>query len=320
MGAITRLHQQKRGHVVPCTREGLLCCLHSEDLAGCDLVLCISPRPGRVAGGAPNRAKKDSMTAAPGQPSHRPRLPLFVTAWLPRTSLLLSRNTPSRRVHAPRGCSRTIRASSLEDSKRRARSKYDNIPDINEQYIAELGWVERKYGAKRLNNKSVLKEAQGSIVRNDTRAAPKRPNSTSQANDTDASVASDQNGPPDLNSYKTVRTRLVSDTLLVGALGMCAAWWLGDLRDVRSFGVGVGVAVGYVALLARSVDRMAAAARESGGGGGDGLQGARLVLLAGAVIGSARNTELFSVVMVILGFLSYKVASLIPLLTGEAFE
>lgn len=208
----------------------------------------------------------------------------------------------------------TPTASSLDDSKKRARSKYDNIPDLNEQYIAELAWVERNYGPKSLRGKDVAKEAQKSILADSSRF---RPSSNPSANAPN-SVGSPKNS--DLGSYIKVRQRLLSDTLFVGVLGLCATWTVGQFRDVVSFAVGIGAAIIYVWLLSRSVDRMAETARETGRGGGDPLQAARVALFAILIIATARNADRFSVVSVILGFLTFKAASILPLLTGEAFE
>lgn len=206
----------------------------------------------------------------------------------------------------------TPKASSLDDSKRRSRSKYDNIPDFNERYIAELAWVERNYGPKSLLGKDIAKEAQKSILADDSRSRTNTPPATVANTGTKVSV--------NLTGYIKVRQRLLGDTLFVGALGLCATWAVGQMRDVASFAVGIFAAVVYVWLLSRSVDRMAESARQFGRGGGDPLQAARVALFAILIIGTARNVDQFSVVSVILGFLSYKVATLLPLLTGEAFQ
>lgn len=242
----------------------------------------------------------------------------------PRHSLAVDksiseRGAVQRSISEYQTCKRkTPSASSLDDSKRRARSKYDNIPDLNEQYIAELGWAERKYGPKVLRGKDVVREAQQSIVVDPTR--PLGGNLDGVAN-ADPSLESDRlQVAADLKSYNKIRQRLIGDTLFVGALGLCATWTVGQLRDFVSFAVGIGGAIVYIWLLSRSVDRMAESARQTGRGGGDPLQVARIALFALLVVGTARNSDRFSVVEVILGFLTYKIATLLPLLTGEAFE
>lgn len=211
-----------------------------------------------------------------------------------------------------------IRASSLDDAKRNARSSYDNIPDLNERYIAELGWIERKYGAKKLGNKNIIQEAQRSISIESGR--PSNQSTTAQSAVAESTADQDGNFVSDLGTYLNIRNRLLADTLFVSALGICGAWFVGDLRDVTSFALGTASAVAYVWMLARSVDRMAEAAKQNGFGAVDPLQAARVALLAITVVGSAKHTDRFSVVAVILGFLSYKVATLLPLLTGEEFE
>lgn len=228
------------------------------------------------------------------------------------TFLLLSR--PEIRHARPANERRsTISANSLEESKRRARSPYDNIPDLNQQYVSELGWVERKYGPRRFK-KDVVKEAQKSILRPDGALRPQQTAVSKPLveNESDAEV--------DLSQYTTVRNQLLANTAFVGALGICLAWGLGSLKDVQSFAVGLLGSFAYVYLLARSVDRMAEAARETGGPTADALQPARIAILVLLVIASAKNSDKVSVLPVLFGFFTYKVATLIPLLTGEAFE
>ena len=234
--------------------------------------------------------------------------------------------TPPLTPATPRTRTRdTVRAGSLEDAKKRARSQYDNIPDINQQYIAELGRVERKYGPARLGRKSAATEARRSILaddgRNSAKATRRRDGMTGSDDGQDVDDDA-EDVEADLGGYARLRGRLLGDTVTVGALGVAAAWGLGTARDAGSCALGVVAGLGYVWLLARGVERLATAARESGGmaGASDGLQAARVGLLAAVVVGSARRAESVSVLMVVLGFLSYKVATLLPLVTGEAFD
>lgn len=209
-------------------------------------------------------------------------------------------------------CRTIISANSLEDSKRRAKSKYDNIPDLNQQYLAELNWIERKYGRDRLKSKNPVKEAQKSILYT---PSGKR-TATSSASSTETSATPQ----PDLSQYNQLRNQLVSNTIFLGAIGLCIAWSLGTIREVQSFGVGLFGSVAYVYLLSRSVDRLADAARETGQPTWDALQAARIAIMVLLVVGSARNADKLSVVPVLLGFFTHKIATLVPLLTGEAFE
>lgn len=224
----------------------------------------------------------------------------------PRPIALPSRSTPSRRA--------TISANSLEESKKRAKSQYDNIPDLNQQYIAELGWVERKYGRERLN-KEVVKEAQKSILRPDGPSAPARKKKTEVE-----AYGFEGTGESDTSQYDKIRNELLANTIFVGVLGLCAAWGFGTVKEVQSFAVGLAGSVAYVYLLSRSVDQMATAARETGMQSGDALQPARVAILVLLVIASAKNSDTLSVLPVLFGFFTYKVATLLPLLTGEAFE
>lgn len=229
------------------------------------------------------------------------------TFYCPITLVQPSTRSPSSRRYI-------ISANSLEESKRRARSQYDNIPDLNQQYIAELGWVERKYGRQRVK-KDIGKEAQKSILRTDGQAAPQERSIEEAAEERDGS-----NEEVDLSQYNAIRNQLLSNTIFVGALGICVAWGLGTLKEVQSFAVGLLGSIGYVYLLSRSVDRMAFAARETGNPTGDALQPARIAILVLLIIASAKNGDKLSVLPVLFGFFTYKVATLIPLLTGEAFE
>lgn len=227
--------------------------------------------------------------------------------------------TPSPFAHfATRGLapSRTvISANSLEDSKRRAKSNYDNIPDLNQQYLAELSWIERKYGPDRLKNKDVIKEAQKSVL-----YTPARKKTTAPTlSPTKVSDAASQ-AQADVSQYKRLRNQLLGNTLFLGAIGLCMAWSLGTIKEVESFAVGLMGSVCYVYLLSRSVDRLADAARETGRPSGDALQAARVGILVLLVVGSARNADKVSVVPVLMGFFTYKVATVMPLLSGEAFE
>lgn len=218
-------------------------------------------------------------------------------------------------IYGPAQSRIIISANSLEDSKRRAKSKYDNIPDINQQYLAELNWIERKYGPDRLKNKDVVKEAQKSILY----TAARKKTALPIVPPTEESEAPSPS-QADLSQYKRLRNQLLGNTLFLGAIGLCVAWSFGSMKEVESFAVGLLGSVCYVYLLSRSVDRLADAARETGRQSWDSLQAARIAILVLLVVGSARNADKLSVVPVLLGFFTYKVATVTPLLTGEAFE
>lgn len=228
-------------------------------------------------------------------------------------SIRRQRKGPSPGLPTPSRTSPRIitSANSLEDSKRGAKSQYDNIPDLNQQYIAELNWVERKYGPDRLE-KDIVKEAQKSIL---------RPPGASSAFASKTTTPATPNGEEaDLSQYRALRNQLLGNTVFLGCIGLCIIWSTGTLRDVQSFGVGLLGSVAYVYLLSRSVDRLADAARETGRQAGDALQPARVAILVLLVVASAKNSERLAVLPVLFGFFTYKVASLVPLITGEAFE
>lgn len=208
------------------------------------------------------------------------------------------------------------RCNSLEESKRRAKSQYDNIPDLNQRYLAELGSVERKYGPARLQGKDLIKEAQQSILRPEGGRSPKV--SENKASVAASELASDE--PADMSGYVQIRNRLLVDTITVALLGASAFWMFGTIRATASFGVGALGSVAFVILLSRSVDKLAEAARTNGVQAGDPLQPARIGIIVFLVLASAKNRNTLDVLPVLLGFFSYKVASLLPLFTGEAFD
>jgi hypothetical protein len=220
-----------------------------------------------------------------------------------RSTFLTSRQQHLPRQTKSRG-SLGPRCSSLEDSKKRARSPYDNIPDLNQQYIKELQRAEAKYGQDKFP-KDVAAEAAVSILRPSGVRAKERPTVV----DREAQLAERERS---LAQYQSLRAKLLSDTVFVGVLGVCAGWALGDPATAASVALGVAGSIAYVVLLARGIDRLA--------GTGDPLAPARVAVLALLVIGAAKHRETFQVVPVMLGFLSYKIATILPLLTGEAFE
>eukprot|EP00178_Gracilaria_changii_P021534 TRINITY_DN63953_c0_g1_i1.p1 TRINITY_DN63953_c0_g1~~TRINITY_DN63953_c0_g1_i1.p1 ORF type:complete len:259 (+),score=35.24 TRINITY_DN63953_c0_g1_i1:140-916(+) len=224
-----------------------------------------------------------------------------------------TKELPQVRVERSR---QAVQANSLEDSKRRAKSQYDNIPDLNQQYLAELRWVEQKYGPERMT-KDIVKEAQRSILRSDRQSGTRQSSSVDIA---EAAAREGYDSEADLEQYKALRNKLLGDTIFVGALGLCAIWTLGGIKEVQSFAVGLLGSVAYVSLLSRSVDRLGESARQNGRGTADSLQPARIAILALLVIASAKNSQYVSVLPVLAGFFTYKVAVLIPLITGEAFD
>lgn len=205
-----------------------------------------------------------------------------------------------RRVWRPaqwegRGCVRRggkWRASSLEDSKKRARSPYDNIPDLNRQYVNEINRLEGKYGRK-------VTDVSGSILR-PTGARLRDAEGARGAAAGEATVGGD-----DMEGFTKLRNYMVGDTVTIGLIGVCAAWSFTNAQVAGGVGLGVVGGVAYVALLSRGVER-------SGGAQPGRLAIVALLVAAGARVGL--------VLPVVLGFLSYKIAVLLPLLTGTAFD
>lgn len=240
-------------------------------------------------------------------PTFLPPSPFFPFFQSPR---ILSRRSRSRSSSSRF----RISCNSLEDSKRESKSPYDNIPDLNQQYIAELNWLERQYGPDRLStSKDIVKEAQSSILYNPKSRA-------TRSSTTSTSTTSDSSSSADLSDYNNLRNQLLSDTLFLGSIGITIFWSFSTLKQTTSFTLGLAGSLVYVYLLSRSVDRLATSARAMGQSGGDALQPARIAILMLLIVFSAKHADTISILPVLFGFFVYKLASLIPLLTGEAFE
>jgi ATP synthase protein I len=234
-------------------------------------------------------------------------LPALRTRALPAAA---ARTATVRRRAAPR-------CGSLEESKKRARSPYDNIPDINQLYLRELSRVpsrqpratpgEARPAGSILRPDGVL--APGSRRRRQLRrrlSAPAVPESAPCEADREAAHGAS------LAAYQTLRATLLADTAFVGALAVAAGWAAGSVNTAASVGLGCVGSLAYVSLLARGVDRL--------GDAGDALAPARAAVLALLVVFSAKHRDVLQVLPVMLGFFTYKVATLLPLVTGEGFE
>lgn len=189
---------------------------------------------------------------------------------------------------------------------------------MNELYIRELARAKREAEAAGRGaqfKKDVAVEAQSSILRPDGIRSSTRDDKKSNQ-ETSTPVRSEEEIEAarlqTLAKFDALRNRLLSDTAFVGILAMCATWAVADVRATISMGLGVAGSLAYVFLLARGVSRISAS--------GDSLAPARLILLGALVVGAARRREVFDVLPVMLGFFSYKVATVLPLLTGEAFD
>ena len=238
---------------------------------------------------------------------------LLQTSFVSRYSSNSNRHLTCTRRQLTNGTT-GLQANALEDSKRRAKSAWDNIPDLNERYIYELQEIERKYGPKTLK-KDVAKERGKSILAppaSSVRAARKR-----EILRPEYTVA--RESKESLEGYQRLRFKLLSDTAFLGTLGCCVVWSIGTLKAVGSYGLGVGASLVYLTLLSRSVDRLADAAKNEQGGA-DGLKPARIALLCLMFVAVGKNRQNFDILPVVMGFLTYKVATIIPLITGEAFE
>lgn len=174
-----------------------------------------------------------------------------------------------------------ISASSLEDSRRKGRV---NIATSEELVAAELARAEAKYGKP-------LK----------------------------AQITSTPGDPSRLDSYFALRKQLLLDTAFIGALGACASWAISTPTATLSYIAGVSASLVYVVLLSRGVDRIAEGA-STAGRAFDGLQPPRVALLALLVAIAAKNHEHVQLLPLIIGFFSYKLATVLPLISGEAFS
>jgi len=119
-----------------------------------------------------------------------------------------------------------------------------------------------------------------------------------------------------MDNYNKLRLQLILDTVTLGAVGCLGIYASGALRTSLSFGVGVVGSTAYVFLLSRSVDKLAAAARQ-GQRSGDILGGARLLLLGVCILFVVKNREYLDVLPAMLGFFTYKICTLFPVFFGE---
>lgn len=272
---------------------------------------------GRVGGRRPHaHARGRPLPAAPGQWRS---VPTTTTTACPALSPSTG-PTPFTTT--------TPRCGALEESKKR--NKY-NIPDLNDQYRAELAAVERKYGGRPPS--SSASAAAGGVA-----GATRRPPTGSvlyqpggvRADAASAAAAAADAAADDavvdraaaLEPYRRVQRALVGDTLTLGALAVAAGWAALPATDARSVGVGVVASLAYVYLLGRGVDRLADGALASGGAGGaaDGLAPARIGIAGLVLVGAARSGGAVHVLPALAGFFVYKVAALMPLVTGAAYE
>jgi ATP synthase protein I len=211
----------------------------------------------------------------------------------------------------------TPRCGSLEESKKRARSAYDNIPDLNQLYLRELARVSGSRGyitpGKESTPGSILRPS--GVLSPTTSAARRRRRRVAAPLVPEYVPTEDEKAQAfeaSLEAYQALRAKILGDTLFVGALAVCGGWALGDVNTAISVGLGCAGSCAYVFLLSRGVDRL--------GSTGDALAPARLAVLALLVLFSAKHREVLQVLPVMLGFFTYKVATLLPLVTGEAFE
>lgn len=223
----------------------------------------------------------------------------------------------------------TPRCGSLEESKKRAKSAYDNIPDVNQLYLRERDRLKRE-GRIGENEES---ESPGSILRPEGVLSPRqrrvrprpRPGTSEALRDAsgseelvdplaaaeaeEAQLLAQQRGN---EAYAALRGKLLSDTAFTAALAVCGGWAFGDTTTAASIALGSVGSLAYVFLLGRGVDRIGKSA--------DVLGPARAAVLALLVAFSAKHRDVLQVLPVVLGFLTYKLATLFPLLTGEAFD
>ncbi|KAK4536466.1 hypothetical protein CDCA_CDCA08G2491 [Cyanidium caldarium] len=132
--------------------------------------------------------------------------------------------------------------------------------------------------------------------------------------------------------YAQLQRRLLRDTVVVGAVGTAVTAVCSSEVDVVSFGLGASASVLYVFLLERHVDRMvtrvqavAADTADSEEGDGDDSGGSaawmalgggpiRLSVLVALIVGVSRFRESLHLLPALLGFLTYKVATVLPAL------
>ncbi len=159
------------------------------------------------------------------------------------------------------------------------------VRDANEEYSSEVAEAERRYG--RRSRSAAQKEA----AARDTADA----------------------------EYTRLRRRLLFDTLFVGVLWIAGTWSFGSVTQAESAILGVATSMVYVLLLSPDVGQL----KEAGGdilASGKNKQPVRFLLLPLLVLGIAKTHGALHILPAVVGFLAYKVALVLPLVSGEAFR
>lgn len=167
------------------------------------------------------------------------------------------------------------------------------------EYARELAWVERKYG-RRLRSSSKGAEVEVTYGAEAMEVV--------DARSVEAATEATK-------EYERLSRRIVGDTAFVGAVISAAGWAFGSVASAESVLLGSAVSLFYVFLLSKGV----------GGGAGlpgkgeDRTQGSRLAVIVCLVFVVAKSGGQLQILPAILGFLSYKIAFILPLISGEAF-
>lgn len=118
-------------------------------------------------------------------------------------------------------------------------------------------------------------------------------------------------------AYNHIRGRLMADTAFLSAVWICLAWSLGSVIDAKSAICGCVAGLGYTTLLSPDVGELARSGSVLDAGKSN--QPLRYLLLPFLVLVTAKSHGNLHVLPAIAGFFSYKVALIVPLITGQAF-
>ena len=117
-----------------------------------------------------------------------------------------------------------------------------------------------------------------------------------------------------MKSFDNLRATFITDSAFVCALGFWVTWYFGSLKDAYSYGLGSILGISYAILLGRYVEGLGSNGKGTGGGA---ARFAPVILLI-AVFGKYRDQ--ISLLPELLGFFSYKIASILQAFNEEAYS
>lgn len=217
-------------------------------------------------------------------------------------SPLIIRNEPFH-LRKAKCCDRVWIAARAADGDKTAK-RSTGMQRKSEEYARELAWAERKYGRRLRRPPEKHPETVQSVE--------------TETNERDTGIADERDSKAlakAAKEYDLLRWQLVSDTQFIGALITAAAWAFGSVTSAESAAFGSLFGLFYVFLLSRGIAGSAPLAGQVE----DKTQGARIGLIVGLIFIVAKSHGNLQIIPAIFGFLSYKLAFILPLISGEAF-